>query len=82
MEPAPQGAGQQQSRPQQGQQQQAPVYDTRNGGHYGKSISLHLYPTDWTSGALALAGAVESNRCHNRNVLHLNIVLMYIASLS
>ena len=32
MEPAPQGTGQQQGR----QQQQQPVYDIRNGGHYGK----------------------------------------------
>jgi hypothetical protein len=33
MEPAPQGSGQQQGRQQQ--QQQQPVYDIRNGGHYG-----------------------------------------------
>lgn len=37
MEPAPQGTAQ-----QQGRQQQQPVYDIRNGGHYGKLLSLKL----------------------------------------
>jgi hypothetical protein len=35
MEQAPQGAGQQQSRPQ-------PVYDIRNGGHYGSLSAFSL----------------------------------------
>lgn len=66
MEPAPQGTGQQ-GRPQQGQQQ-PPVYDTRNGGHYGASAQLsaqgyaplaELYTGTWANVNQGLQGTAR-----------------------
>ncbi|KAJ5107556.1 hypothetical protein N7456_004231, partial [Penicillium angulare] len=59
MEPAPQGTGQQ-GRPQQGQQQ-PPVYDTRNGGHYAQGYAplAELYTGTWANVNQGLQGTAR-----------------------
>ncbi|KAJ5884140.1 uncharacterized protein N7473_011026 [Penicillium subrubescens] len=65
MEPAPQGSGQQ---GRQQQQQQQPVYDIRNGGHYGASAALsaqgyapvaELYTGTWANVNQGLQGTAR-----------------------
>ncbi|KAJ5099139.1 hypothetical protein N7532_006140 [Penicillium argentinense] len=66
MDPTSQGAGQQQGRQQQ--QQQQPVYDIRNGGHYGASAALsaqgyapvaELYTGTWANVNQGLQGTAR-----------------------
>ncbi|KAK2794955.1 hypothetical protein FQN52_006834 [Onygenales sp. PD_12] len=65
MEQTQSGAGQQQGRQQQQQQQTPPVYDVRNGGHYGASAALsahgyapvpELYTGTWANVSQGLQG--------------------------
>ncbi|KAJ5719570.1 hypothetical protein N7493_007148 [Penicillium malachiteum] len=63
MDPAPQGPGQQQGRPQGQQQHEPPVYDTRHGGHYAFSPRLcplaELYTGTWANVNQGLQGTAR-----------------------